>query len=203
MGIYEKYFLHRIVNFACRQKPTMLQREKVVPEASGRVVEIGIGSGLNLPFYDSSKVRHIWGVDPSLRMWDLAQNNAADRSFEVRFVQASAEEVPLEDGAADTVVVTYTLCTVPDAVAAVREMRRVLKPGGELIFCEHGLAPDAGVRKWQNRLNPVWRRIGGGCNMNRDIPALLRQGGFPNQRVETMYLPGWAPASFNYWGSAS
>ena len=118
-------------------------------------------------------------------------------------MQGSAENIPLEDRSIDTVVVTYTLCTIPQAVAALSDMRRVLKPSGQLIFCEHGLAPDEGVRRWQNRVNPIWRRVGGGCNLNRDIPSLLKAGGFRIRAMETMYIPGWKPASFNYWGTAA
>ena len=203
MNIYEKYLLPRIVNFACGLKPTMKQREKVVPLAEGRVLEIGIGSGLNLPFYTSSKVKHLWGLDPSRETWALARDKYRQFGFDVEFIEASAEDIPLDRGSADTVLVTYTLCTIPDAIAALKEARRVLKPGGSLLFCEHGRAPDESVLRWQNRINPLWKRIGGGCNLNRPIPELIERAGFRIRNMDTMYIPGWKPASFNYWGAAS
>jgi SAM-dependent methyltransferase len=156
-----------------------------VPLAEGRVLEVGIGSGLNLPFYAPGKVRHLWGLDPSKEVWALA-----------------AEEIPLDDNSADTVLVTYTLCTISGILAALGEMRRVLKQGGRLIFCEHGAAPDEGVRRWQNRLNPIWKRVAGGCNLNLPIPSVLERAGFKIREMDTMYLPGWKPVCFNYWGTA-
>ena len=203
MSIYEKYLLPRIVNFACGLKPTMKQREKVVPLAEGRVLEIGIGSGLNLPFFASSKVKHLWGLDPSRETWALARDKYRKCEFDVEFIEASAEDIPLDRGSADTVLVTYTICTIPDAISALREARRVLKPGGSLLFCEHGRAPDESVLRWQNRINPLWKKIGGGCNLNRPIPELIEQAGFRIRNMETMYIPGWKPASFNYWGAAN
>jgi len=203
MSIYEKYLLPRIVNYACGLKPTMKQREKVVPLAEGRVLEIGIGSGLNLPFFAPSKVKHLWGLDPSRETWALARDKYRKCEFDVEFIEASAEDIPLDRGSADTVLVTYTICTIPDAIAALREARRVLKPGGSLLFCEHGRAPDESVLRWQNRINPLWKKIGGGCNLNRPIPELIEQAGFNIRNMDTMYIPGWKPASFNYWGAAS
>lgn len=202
MGFYAKHVLPHVVHLACGAKPNRRQRQKVVPLARGRVLEIGIGSGLNLDFYDSDHVEHVWGLDPSPEMWALAERSARKQAFEVEFIEAGAEHIPLEDGSVDTVVITYTLCTIPEATAALADMRRVLKPGGQLVFCEHGLAPDEGVRRWQHRVNPIWRRVGGGCNLNRDIPSLLRAGGFRIRDMDAMYIPGWKPASFNYWGTA-
>ena len=202
MGFYAKHVLPHVVHLVCGTKPNRRQRQKVVPLARGRVLDIGFGSGLNLEFYDSDHVEHVWGLDPSPEMWALAEPSARKQSFGVEFMQAGAEHMPLEDRSVDTVVMTYTLCTVPEAIAALTDMRRVLKPGGELIFCEHGLAPDESVRRWQHRVNPIWRSVGGGCNLNRDIPSLLRAGGFRIRDMDTMYIPGWRPASFNYWGTA-
>jgi len=202
MGLYSRYILPKVVHFACGLKPNMRQREKVVPRAQGRVLEIGIGSGLNLPYYDSTKVSKVWGLDPSPEMTQMARRAAASLPFEVEFIGLPSDEIPLEDRSIDTVVVTYTLCTIPDTAAALRQISRVLRPGGELIFCEHGAAPDANVRRWQDRLNPVWKRLGGGCNLNRPIPALIEAGGFRIKNLDTLYLPGWRPASFNYWGAA-
>ena len=202
MGLYDRYVLPRLVHFTCRQNPTMRQREKVVPLAGGRVLEIGIGSGLNIPFYDSRKVEHLWGLDPSAEMWSIACKNAAEQHLRAEFIQAGAESIPLDDDSADTVVMTFTMCTIPDVRAALAEIQRVLKPSGQLIFCEHGKAPDDSVRRGQERLNPVWKVFSGGCNLNRPISELLTQAGFKSGDMQTMYLPGWKPATFNYWGTA-
>lgn len=203
MSFYDKYILPKVVHFTCSMKPNMRQREKVVPLTKGQVLEIGFGSGLNLPFYDLAKVNHLWGLDPSLEMWAIAKENVQDFSINFEFLQAPAEEIPLDSTSVDTIVVTYTLCTIPDVLPALQDMRRVLKPGGELIFCEHGEAPDEKVQKWQDRLNPIWKKLGGGCNLNRKIPSLLVEAGFKIQGLDTMYIPGWKPASFNYWGLAT
>ena len=203
MGLYSKYILPKVVHFACSLKPNMRQREKVVPLARGRVLEVGIGSGLNLRYYDDARVTRLWGLDPSLEMRRMAEEAARSVSFDVEFIGLPGEEIPLEDNSVDTVLITYTLCTIPETEPALRGMARVLKPGGELIFCEHGTAPDESVRRWQDRMNPIWERLGGGCHLNRAIPDLIEQGGFRIKGMETMYLRGWRPASFNYWGTAT
>ena len=202
MGLYGKYILPRVVHIACGSKPQMRQREKVVPRAHGRVLEIGIGSGLNLPYYDTANVTKVWGLDPSPEATRMARRAAAALPIDVEFIDLPSERIPLEDHSVDSIVMTYTLCTIPDTTPALHEMRRVLQPGGELIFCEHGAAPDPGVRRWQDRLNPLWKRLGGGCNLNRPIPSLIEAGGFRIESLDTMYIPGWRPASFNYWGTA-
>jgi len=202
MGIYDKYVLPKLIHFLCGLKPNMRQREKVVPLATGRVLEIGAGSGLNLAFYDASKVERLFALDPSAEAWAIAEPNAERMKFAVEFVEAPAESIPLERESVDCVVVTYSLCTIPEVERAVQEMHRVLRKGGELIFCEHGVAPDPRVRRWQDRINPVWRPITGGCNLNRDIPSIISAGGFQIRTMETMYLPGPKPVTFNYWGVA-
>ena len=202
MGVYAKYVLPKMIHLVCGLKPNMRQREKVVPLAFGRVLEIGAGSGLNLTFYDASKVKHLFALDPSVEAWAIAEEKARGMKFPVDFIEAPAESIPLESESVDSIVVTYSLCTIPAARRAVLEMRRVLRKGGELIFCEHGLAPDPGVRQWQNRINPVWMPLAGGCNLNRDIPSILQSGGFQIRTMETMYLPGPRPMTFNYWGIA-
>ena len=202
MGFYEKYLLPRLVHFTCGQNPSMRQRQKVVPLAEGRVLEIGIGSGLNIPFYDTQRVEHLWGLDPSAEMWAIAQKNAAKHHLDAEYIQSNAETIPLDDNSADSVLMTYTMCTIPDIHQALDEVRRVLKPSGRLIFCEHGEAPDLNIQRWQNRFNPIWRSLAGGCNMNRPIPSLLEKSGFRSDDLQTMYLPGWKPATFNYWGTA-
>lgn len=203
MGFYEKHLLPRFINCACSSKPMMKQREKVVPLARGTVLEIGIGTGLNLPYYQSSQIERLIGLDPSEESWVLAGERAAHVDFDVEFIGLPGEEIPLDDHSVDTVLVTFSLCTIPDPVAALRGMRRVLRPEGELLFCEHGLAPDSGVVKWQNRMNGVWGKIAGGCHINRDIPALLNEGGFAVENLQQQYLPGTPRiAGYNYWGGA-
>lgn len=203
MGFYDKHILPRFINCACGAKPIMKQREKVVPRASGTVLEIGIGTGLNLPYYDASKIERLIGLDPSEESWEMAGKRAADLAFDVEFIGLPGEQIPLEDRSVDTVLVTFALCTIPDPVAALQGMRRVLRPGGRLIFCEHGKAPDEGVRKWQERINPLWRRIAGGCNMNRDIPQIIGNGGFDIVDMDKRYLPGTPKvAGYNFWGIA-
>ena len=203
MGFYEKHVLPHFINCACSTKPMMKQREKVVPMASGTVLEIGIGTGLNLPYYEQAKVERLIGLDPSEKSWELAGKRAAHLDFDVEFIGLPGEEIPLEENSVDTVLVTYSLCTIPEPVTALQGMARVLREGGQLVFCEHGEAPDAGVSKWQHRINPIWRRMLGGCNLNRNIPAILDAGGFSIVDLETAYIPGTPRfAGFNFWGSA-
>jgi ubiquinone/menaquinone biosynthesis C-methylase UbiE len=201
--LYEKYILPRIIHFVCGLTPMMKQRQKTVPQATGRVLEIGIGSGLNLPFYNPDKVEHLWGLDPSSEMWTLSKKTRKKIGFDVEFINSGAENIPLDDQSADTVLITYALCTIPDVSAALGEVRRVLKPGGRVLFCEHGAAPDEAVIRWQNRLDPIWQKIGGGCHLNRRIPMLLEQSGFALQELEASYIMGFKPASFNYRGTAT
>jgi len=204
MGLYDKYVLPRFLNSACGTKPILKQREKIVPHCTGRVLEVGMGSGLNLPFYDASKVDVVFGLEPAREMVALAKPKAEKMPFSVEFIDLPGEEIPLEDNSIDTVLLTYTLCTIPGAEAALAGMRRVLKPGGKLLFCEHGRAPDAAIAKWQNRINGTWRHIAGGCNMNRDIPGLIRASGFNITDIDSMYLPSTPRIlGFNYWGSAN
>ena len=202
MGLYDRYVLPRVIDLACSSKPNMKQREKVVPLAEGEVLEIGMGSGLNLPFYDRDKVRKVWGLEPSEGMRKLARKNIGGAKLELEMIDLPGEEIPLDSDSVDTVVVTYTLCTIPDAHAALQGMKRVLRPGGKLLFCEHGIAPDARLAKWQNRINGAWRVVAGGCNVNRDIPGLLRSSGFRVVVDERMYIPGVKLLSYNYWGTA-
>lgn len=202
MGLYSRFILPKVVHFTCGMKPIMHQRRKVVPQAEGLVLEIGVGSGLNLPFYDADRVSKVLGLEPSAEMRQIASKAAADAPVDVEFIDLPGENIPLDDRSVDTILVTYTLCTIPNTQAALNQMNRVLKPGGRLIFCEHGAAPDESVRRWQDRLNPLWGRLGGGCHLNRMIPDLITAGGFRIDQMESMYIPGWRPASFNYWGSA-
>ena len=203
MGLYAKYILPRLINFACGAPAIESQRRLVVPRARGRVLEIGMGSGLNLPHYDPARIERVIGLDPAGEMLALAKRRARQVPFAVEFLELAGEALPLSDASIDSVLVTYALCTIADAPAALAQMRRVLKPGGRLIFCEHGRAPDAGVRRWQDRLTPAWKRIGGGCHLNRDIPALIEGAGFHLETLEAAYLQETPRfAGFTYWGSA-
>ena len=201
MSFYQDRILPHLINSAMRQKNLTPYRARVVPAAEGRVLEVGVGSGLNLPFY-SSNVAAVIGLDPSRRllaMAELASNRAAPA---LQLVRGSAEEIPLESASVDTVLTTWTLCSIPNATQALGEMRRVLKPAGRLLFVEHGLARDPGVRRWQNLLTPMWKRIGGGCHLNRAISSLIANGGFRFDRCETGYMRGPKPMTFMYEGSA-
>jgi len=182
-------------------KPIRKQRMKVIPQATGRVLEIGIGTGLNLPFYDRARIKSIVGVDPGLQMHKLALKRSVEAGLKVELIGVSAEKLPVADASFETVVSTYTLCTIPDPVAALKELRRVLVPGGKLLFSEHGRAPDESVHKWQTRLQPYWMKVSGGCRMDRDIPALLEEAGFKPQ-VQSRYIPGPRVLSYHYWGEA-
>ncbi len=202
MGLYNKYVLPKVVDWTCKQKPNMRQRMKVIPLATGNVLEIGIGSGLNLSLYNNNSIKHLTAIDPSKEMWDKNVIDTKTLPFEFAFTKAFAENIPEENDSFDTVVITYTLCTILDTNKALEEMRRVLKPNGKLIFCEHGKAPEKSIQKWQNMINPLWKRLGGGCNLNRDIPLIIEENGFKISNMETMYIPGWKLGSFNYWGTA-
>lgn len=202
MSLYERYVLPHLINAACGIEPLREQREKLIPMAEGRVLEIGMGSGLNLRHYDRDRVEMVWGLEPSEGMRRKARKNVERAGIEVEWLSLPGEEIPLDDNSADTIVLTFTLCTIPDWQQAVRQMRRVLKPGGALVFCEHGEAPDENVRKWQERINPVWKKVAGGCHLNRAIPACLKEGGFRIKEMETDYLSGPKLLTFNYWGIA-
>ena len=199
---YERHLLPWLLDLACGIGPFTRQRSKVVPLASGRVLEIGIGTGLNFRYYDKARLAQVIGLDPGVEMHRLARKRASAAGIGVQLVGLSAERIPFDDGAFDTVLTTYTLCTITDPAAALREMRRVLKPGGRLIFCEHGLARDASVRAWQRRMTPGWSKMAGGCHLDRDIPGLLQQAGFRFVDLQTGYLPGPRPFAYNFWGVA-
>lgn len=202
MSFYSTHILPRLTHWVCAQKSFAHQRKKVVPLARGRILEIGMGSGLNLPFYDPSQVDHLYGLEPSDALRKMAKKNAAGLPFPVGFIGLPGEEIPLETHSMDTVLVTYTLCTIPDIHQALSQMRRVLKPGGRLIFCEHGLAPDPGIRQWQERINPVWNRVSGGCSLNRPISDLITHNGFAIQTMSARYQNAVKIASFTYRGMA-
>ncbi len=203
MSLYDKYVLPKFLNCACGSNPVAWQRQKVVPLVEGKVLEIGIGSGLNLPFYDKSKIDELWGLDPSEGLSDMAKKVADSENIEVNFISSGAEEIPLPDKYFDSVLITYTMCTIPEVARANREIKRVLKTGGKLIFCEHGEAPDENIRKWQKRINPFWGKLAGGCNIDRKIPTLIQNSGFEIVELEEMYLPKTPKiVGYNYWGYA-
>ncbi|WP_439859836.1 class I SAM-dependent methyltransferase [Pseudomonas sp. MBLB4136] len=202
MQLYERYILPHLIDFACGLGEVMQTRAQIVPQAQGRVLEIGIGSGLNLAYYDAARVSAIVGVDPNAAMQKLARERAARIAIPVEMIALELGQIRAADASFDSIVCTFTLCTIADAVAALREMRRVLKPGGRLLFCEHGLAPDAGVVRWQHRLTPYWKPLAGGCHLNRDIPALLVAGGFHLGSLQARYLKGPRPMTYVYCGWA-
>ncbi len=204
MKLYDKYILPRILNCTCSLEPISEQRQKVVPHAKGNILEVGIGSGLNLPFYETSKVKKIWGLDPSEELHEMAKKVVSGLDLDVEFLLKEAEEIPLIDDSVDTVLITYTMCSIPEVHEAIKEIKRVIKPEGVMIFCEHGKAPDENTLKWQERINPYWKKISGGCNINRDIPNLIKSAGFSITQLETMYLPGTPKIlGYNYWGFAN
>ena len=203
MSFYDKYILPKFLNCACGTKPINYQRDKIVPLAKGIVLDIGIGSGLNIPFYNKSNIDHLYGLDPSEELLKIAKHLAKKNELEIEFLQCGAEAIPLPDQSIDTVLITYTMCTIPDIKLSNYEIMRVLKPEGQLLFCEHGLAPDKNIAKWQRRINPIWSKLAGGCNLNRDIPKLITSSGFKISNMEEMYLPSTPKfAGYNYWGVA-
>jgi len=202
MGFYAKHILPRLLDLAMRNKETARLRAAWIPQARGVVLEIGIGSGLNLPFY-SSEVHQIYGVDPSVELQRMARQRAITGRGKVEFLTQSAEEpLPLASATIDTVVVTWTVCSIPNAAKALQEMKRVLKGSGRLIFVEHGRAPDPAVAAWQDRLTPVWKRITGGCHLNRRIDELVMEAGFQISDLKTCYVAGPRPMTYTYQGVA-
>jgi SAM-dependent methyltransferase len=201
MGFYNDIILPRLCDLAMRNRQLVPFRERVIGAAEGRVLEIGVGSGLNLPFYLPS-AREVLALEAAARL--VAMGRAAPRAstLPVTFIEASAEAIPLDKHSVDTIVTTWTLCSIPLAATALADMRRALRPGGRLLFVEHGLAPDAGVRRWQDRLTPIWRSCAGGCHLNRPIAAMIESAGFRIDRIPTGYIPGPRPMTFMYEGSA-
>jgi ubiquinone/menaquinone biosynthesis C-methylase UbiE len=204
MGFYDDKVLPHVINLACGTKPVRYQRKKIIPQAQGRVLEIGMGSGLNLPYYQSEQVEFIWGLEPSAGMRENAQKNLQASPLEVKWLEQGGEAISLEDDSVDTAVLTFTLCTIPNWQQALEQIRRVLKPGGTLLFAEHGKAPDAAVFKMQNKLNPWWGKIAGGCHINRPIVDMISDSGFAIKQLDSAYLPSTPKTlGFNYWGSAT
>lgn len=202
MGLYSRYVAPWLVDCACGTKPIAYQRRKIIPQASGVVLEIGAGGGRNFALYDRDKVERVIALEPDAAMVKRGRERVPD-GLKLDWLQRGAEAAGLAPGSVDTIVTTYTLCTIPDAVGALAALRPALKPGGRLLFCEHGLAPDADVTKWQRRIEPVWRPMAGGCHLTRDVDAMIAAAGWRVDGAERMYLPGTPRfAGYNVWGSA-
>lgn len=204
MGFYARYVLPTIISCGCGMRPIMDLRRTVVPQARGVVLELGLGSGLNLPLYDPAQVSKVFGLEPEAAMLAKARRRAAGSAIPVTVLPEGAEAVSLDDASVDTVLVTFSLCTIPDVAGALREARRVLKPQGRLLFCEHGRSPDAAVFRRQTRIEPTWKRLFGGCHLTRDIPVLVRDAGFAIDRLEADYMTKRPSiGSYIYRGSAA
>jgi ubiquinone/menaquinone biosynthesis C-methylase UbiE len=202
MGFYDKWILPRLTDLAMRNKEATRYRAQLLPQAKGVTLEVGVGSGLNLPFY-GPQVDRLYAVDPSEELLRMAEKKVRGAPFPVELLARSAEEIPIDDGAVDTVVTTWTLCTIPDPLKALAEMRRVLKPGGVLLFAEHGLAPEASVQRWQRRLNPLWNKLAGGCNLDRKMDELILGAGFRILELTTEYAKAPRPMNYIYIGRAA
>jgi SAM-dependent methyltransferase len=203
MSFYSRYILPPLINCACGAKPIRYQRRKIVPRAEGIVLELGFGSGLNLPFYDPVRVSKVYALEPEEGMLVRARRAAEGASVAVEVLPETAETLSLPDESVDTVLVTYALCTIPDPIGALNSARRALKPGGALLFCEHGLAPDPKIARTQAKVEPIWKRVAGGCHLTRDVLAMVRGGGFTIASSESMYLPSTPKfAGYNVWGEA-
>lgn len=192
-----------MIDWACSSVSSQEQREKLIPLAMGHVLEIGIGSGNTLELYNGSKVTQLTAIDPSIELWKRRKTKLSALNFKVTYIRGVADRISFEDDTFDTVVSTYTLCSVFPIEQSLKEMYRVLKPGGKLIFSEHGKAPDKKIERFQNRINPLWKRIGGGCNLNRDIGQLLKQSGFQMDGLNKGYLDGWRGTRYHYWGTVT
>jgi ubiquinone/menaquinone biosynthesis C-methylase UbiE len=191
-----------LVEKACRSSVILEERTRWIPRAHGEVLELGIGSGLNLALYDKHQVAKVTGIDPSRALLARASRRVAESPVPVELVEAAAEQLPFAERSFDSAVVTYTLCSVDDPLRVLAEVRRVLRPGGELFFIEHGLAPDARTRRWQRRLTPMWRRVGGGCRLDRDVSAILCAAGFDSDDLTASYTEGGRFTSYTYQGTA-
>jgi ubiquinone/menaquinone biosynthesis C-methylase UbiE len=201
MGFYQDRILPSLIHLAMRNRNLAPYRKRVVSEAAGRVLEIGVGSGLNLPFYGES-ASHVIGLDPSPRLLAMARAAARRTAMPLELIEGSAEAIPIEDRSVDTVMTTWTLCSIPEVGCALHEMRRVLRRSGRLLFVEHGRAPEAGVRWWQDRLTPMWKHLAGGCHLNRAIDQLIEDAGFRIERLDRGYMRGPKPMTFMYEGAA-
>ncbi len=202
MSLYEKYFLPKLLDFCCGMEGFQNKRSQIVPLAHGRILEIGIGSGLNFDHYNFDKVEEIIGVDPAVSSVAMARSRSSQYNSKISFIESSAESIDLPSNTFDCVVIGYSLCTIPDPLKALAEARRLMKPEGSLFFMEHGLAPEPKIQKWQHRITPLWNKIAGGCNLNRNIEDLILSGGFQFKDLNKKYIKGPKIASFLYYGEA-
>ena len=189
MGFYDDRVLPHVINVVMNTKQTRRIRGRVCAELKGEVLEIGFGTGHNLPYLPADVTR-LLAVEPSGHSVELARERIATTPIDVEVVGLDGQRLPVDDESVDAVLCTWSLCTIPDGVAAVREARRVLRPGGRFHFIEHGAAPDTKVRRWQDRLNPIQNRIGGGCNLNRDIAGIIEAGGLSVTKLDRYYNAG-------------
>lgn len=201
MNLYDRWILPPVLDLVMRQHQLAKYRRRVVTAASGQVLEVGVGSGLNFPLY-GKQVEIVFGIDPSPRLLAIARRRAVIAGVRAELMQGSATAIPLADKTIDTVVMTWALCSIPDPLLALREMRRVLKPGGRLLFVEHGLSPEPGVERWQHRLTPLWRHIAGGCHLDRKMDGLIRTAGFDLTDLQTEYAQGPRAMAYMYQGCA-
>ena len=201
MSFYQERILPHLIQMSMKQEHFEPYRRRAVRAARGRILELGVGSGLNLPLYERGT--QVVGLDPSAKLLSMARQATADRAQSIELIEGSAESLPLPDHEFDTVVTTWTMCSIPDLPKALAEVRRVLKADGKLVFAEHGRAPEATVVRWQNALTPVWKRIGGGCHLNRAIDQLISAAGFRVDGLKTGYMKGPRPMTFMYEGEAS
>ena len=201
--LYEKYVCPHLINYAMKMKPFRKQREKVIPSASGRVLEIGIGSGLNFNYYNKENVSEVFAVEPDGILLEKAQQNAKINNINLNVQQLKAEELPFDNNSFDTIISTYTMCSIPGLSSAMSEINRVVKPNGKLLFSEHGKSPDMNVFKWQKRMNGIQKRIAGGCHLDVDIPNEIIKANFKLNKIDSMYVPGPKFLSYHYWGVAS
>jgi ubiquinone/menaquinone biosynthesis C-methylase UbiE len=201
VGYYEKYLLPKLLNMVMKAPEMTRLRRQLVPLATGKVLEVGMGSGLNLPFYAAGV--KVTGVDPSLELQAYAREIAAGAAMDVEFLAVGAEDIPLPDNSFDSAVITWTLCTISDPDAALSEVRRLLKPGGKLIFAEHGASPEPRIANWQRRINPVWKSLAGGCQLNRRPDTAILANGFNFDDMQEGYIPGPKFATYSFRGIAS
>ncbi|MGB5078960.1 MAG: class I SAM-dependent methyltransferase [Sphingorhabdus sp.] len=202
-GFWDKYVVPRLIGCCCRQPAVMRDRARVIPNASGDVLELGCGGAANLEHYDWTAIKSLSGVDPSAELMDRAHRELARQGHQANFVAGIAEELPFDSGSFDCVVTTFTLCSVHDPAAALSEARRVLRPNGRLLFVEHGLAPDHSPAAWQHRIEPLWKNIAGGCHLTRPVTQAISQAGFVTNAMQGHYMkrtPRWL--GWVEWGEA-
>ena len=200
--IYDRYVCPHLINLAMQSKPFSRQRKKIIPEAKGRILEIGIGSGLNFKYYNQSNINEVFAVEPDGVLLRKARARAKEHNITLNIEQISAEKLPYENNTFDTIISTYTMCSISKLSSALLELRRVLKSDGKLLFSEHGMAPDKNIYLWQKRLNPIQKRIAGGCHLDVNIPKVINNAGFEMNSLNSMYIPGPKFLSYHFWGSA-